>query len=85
MYEQYGIHEHKIHRFKEKSTSLIKKFVPKELRGKIWAVCIENKLGMTNALYIQLLERRAKGWVCEKVRIQIDKDIKRSFYGKTNY
>jgi len=31
------------------------------------------------------LGRREKGWVCEKVRKQIDKDIKRSFYGKTQY
>ena len=40
---------------------------------------------MTNSLYMNLLSRREKGWVCEKVRKQIDKDIKRSFYGKTQY
>jgi len=40
---------------------------------------------MTNSLYIELLQRREKGWVCEKVKQQIEKDIKRSFYGKTNY
>lgn len=51
----------------------------------MWPLCIENRLGMTNSLYIHLLERREKGWVDEKVRVQIDKDIKRSFYGKTNY
>jgi hypothetical protein len=55
------------------------------MRSKIWPICIENRLGMTNSLYIHLLERREKGWVEEKVKIQIDKDIKRSFYGKTNY
>lgn len=40
---------------------------------------------MSNGLYLQLLERREKGWVCEKVRVQIEKDIRRSFYGKTHY
>jgi len=72
-------------KFKEKTQSLIKKYIPKELRGKVWPVLLENKLGMTNCLYIHLLGRREKGWVCEKVRKQIDKDIKRSFYGKTQY
>ena len=40
---------------------------------------------MTNSLYIELLDRRQQNWVDEKVKIQIDKDIKRSFYGKTQY
>ena len=64
---------------------MIRKFIPKELRNKVWSLVIENKLGMTNSLYINLLERRNKNWVCEKVQQQIDKDIKRSFYGKTQY
>ena len=72
-------------KFKEKTQTLIKKYVPKELRGKVWFALVENKLGMTNSLYIHLLERKSKNWVCEKVRKQIDKDIKRSFYGKTKY
>lgn len=64
---------------------LMKKFIPKELRNQIWSQLVENRLGMANALYISLLERRAKNWVCPKVRQQIDRDIKRSFYGKTQY
>lgn len=33
----------------------MKKFIPKELRNQIWSQLVENRLGMTNGLYINLL------------------------------
>jgi hypothetical protein len=39
-------------------------------------------LGISNALYIELIERRSKGWVAEKIKLQIERDILRSFNGE---
>ncbi len=33
-------------------------------------------------MYIELLERRSKGWVAEKIKLQIERDILRSFNGE---
>jgi hypothetical protein len=82
--EQYGS-EQKASKFREKSAGIIKKSIPRQQRGRCWGLLVENRIGMSNGLYLQLLERREKGWVCEKVRVQIEKDIRRSFYGKTHY
>ena len=51
----------------------------------MWSLLVENKLGITNALYIHLLTRKEKGGVEEKVRSQIEKDLRRSFSGNTTY
>lgn len=59
--------------------------IPQDLRHKVWPLLFKNILGFTNSLYIELLDRRSNGWVSEKVKLQIEKDIKRSFYGKTTY
>ena len=44
-----------------------------------------NNLAITNQLYFELLERKNNGWLPEEVCSQIDKDISRSFSGKTQH
>lgn len=83
--ELYGCQENKLKKFKEKTLSLVKKCIPHELRHRVWPLIFENTLGLTNALYIELIERKSKGWVDYKVINQIEKDIARSFCGKTKY
>lgn len=55
------------------------------MRENVWPLLFENVLGITNSLYIELFRRREKGMVPEKVTSQIEKDINRSFYGKTEF
>lgn len=42
-------------------------------------------MAITDELYFELLERKNKGWVSEEVRNQIERDICRSFSGRTQY
>ena len=45
-------------KFKEKSTEIIKKFIPHSMREVIWPIIFENYLGITNSLYIELLSKK---------------------------
>lgn len=83
-YENYGRSD-KASKFKEKVSFFMKKFIPPEVRSRVWPALLDNRLGITPTLYQKLLERRKNGEVEEKMQSQIAKDIKRSFYGKTNY
>ena len=85
LYQQYGRGDKSAQKFREKAAPLLKKFIPNEMRGKVWPALVDNRLGITHSLYLKLLERRESGAVEEKVRSQIEKDLKRSFYGKTAY
>jgi hypothetical protein len=59
--------------------------VPHELRHLIWSMAMENSMAITDELYFELLERKNMGWVSEEVRNQIERDICRSFSGRTHY
>jgi hypothetical protein len=63
----------------------VKKMVPHELRHLIWCMAMENSMAITDELYFELLERKNMGWVNGEVRNQIEKDICRSFSGRTQY
>ena len=58
-------------KLREKTVTLVKKFIPHELRTKVWPLAFENRLGITNGLYIELLEKRTQKWVTQKVVNQI--------------
>lgn len=54
-----------LNKFKEKSSLLLKKHIsiPHQLRLKIWPILIKNILGISNSLYIELLDHQKKGWI----------------------
>lgn len=83
----------KIDKFKDKTFDLVKKGIPNELRSSLWPLTFENKLGITDTLYTELLKRKERDEdYSKRVLSQIsnfafilDKDICRSFNGKTQF
>jgi hypothetical protein len=73
-----------LQKFLKETTPLLKKYygMPHTYRNKVWPFITEDRLGISNALYIELLERRSKGWVAENIKLQIERDILRSFNGE---
>lgn len=55
------------------------------MRHIVWPLAVENQLAITDELYFELLERKNQGLVSEDVKVQIEKDINRSFSGRTQY
>lgn len=50
--------EFRASRFKEKAAGLMKKGIPREVRGMVWERMVENRAGVGSSLYLQLLGRR---------------------------
>lgn len=65
-----------LQKFKEKTKQLIRKYIPSQLRNKIWPLLIHDRLALTRPFYNDLLENNV---LPEKVKSQIAKDIDRSF------
>ena len=77
--EQFSAGNKNVPKFKERTIGYLKKFIPYELRLKVWPIIFDNQLGLTNNLFIELQERRMKGMVEAHVVSQIKRDIDRSF------
>lgn len=61
---------------KEKTKQLIRRFIPHQLRSKAWPLFIHDRLAFTRAFYSELA---ANAVVPESVKVQISRDIERSF------
>lgn len=59
-------------KIKDKCKSIIRKFIPEELRRLAWPLFIQNKLSLTPALYNHFLKTQV---VDKKIKNQIHKDI----------
>ncbi len=69
-------------KIKEKTLPLAYKFIPSELRNQLWPALFENKLVLSNRLFIELVGKWERGWLIKQNESQMARGIRRSVHGK---